>query len=170
MYLHKSLDRLMLINKKPVLNAGKKEVDIQDEINKGRSKAEIADMLDDNDLDDDGVDDQFAVKLVKSKCSCSINLITGFIYGGFSSRFWMLRKHINSMDRLKLDSLPFFNWECISIEIKNRKIDLVVRDTHQMNLLLKFLIYHLETIDGKRYSARPVLAGLMGSKKLSPGD
>ena len=39
-----------------------------------------------------------------------------------------------------------------------------------MNLLLKFLIYHLETIDGKRYSARPVLAGLMGNSKLSPGD
>jgi hypothetical protein len=151
--------RLVIINKKPVLNAAKKEVDIQGEISKGRTKAEIADMLDDNDLDDDGVDDQFAVKLVKSKCCCNIDEITGFIFAGFSSRFWMLRKHINSMDRLKIDKLPFFNWECISIEIKNRKIDLVIQDIHHMNLLLKFLIYHLETIDGKRYSARPIVAG-----------
>jgi hypothetical protein len=39
-----------------------------------------------------------------------------------------------------------------------------------MNLLLKFLIYHLETIDGKRYSARPVIAGLMGKRKMSPEE
>ena len=163
-YLHKNMNRLVIINQKPVLNVNKKEVDIEGEISKGKTKAEIAEMLDDNDIDDDGVDDQFAVKLVKSKCSCEINQITGFIFGGFSSRFWMLRKHINSMDRVKIEQLPFFSWECISIEIKDRKIDLVIRDENHMNLLLKFLIYHLETIDGKRHSARPVIAGLMGTK------
>lgn len=151
-----------------MLNAGKKEVDIQGEIQKGRTKAEITDMLDDNDLDDDGIDDQFAIKLVKSKASCKVSEITGFIYGGFSSRFWMLRKHINSMDRLNIEKLPFFSWECISLEIKNRKIDLVIQDMYQMNLLLKYLIYKLETIDGKRYSAKPVLNHFIAKKKYTP--
>lgn len=34
-------------------------------------------------------------KEFRSKASCKLSDIRGFIYGGFSSRFWMLRKHIN---------------------------------------------------------------------------
>jgi hypothetical protein len=29
--------------------------------------------------------------------SCYINEITNFVFGGINSRFWMLRKHINSL-------------------------------------------------------------------------
>ena len=32
---------------------------------------------------------------IKSKSSCKLSEIQGFVYGGFNSRFWMLRKHIN---------------------------------------------------------------------------
>ena len=37
-------------------------------------------------------------KYVKSKCSCKISDIQGFMYGGMTSRFWVYRKHILSMD------------------------------------------------------------------------
>ena len=54
-------------------------------------------------------------KEYKSKASCKLADITGFIYGGFSSRFWMLRKHINFMDYAALNHLPFYCWKCITL-------------------------------------------------------
>jgi hypothetical protein len=37
------------------------------------------------------------LKLKRSLYSCNLNEIMGFIVGGISSRFWLLRKHINMM-------------------------------------------------------------------------
>ena len=34
-------------------------------------------------------------KQCRSHASCNIKDITGFVYGGFSSRFWILRKQTN---------------------------------------------------------------------------
>ena len=31
-------------------------------------------------------------EFVKSKASCNLSEVKGFIYGAFSSRFWILRK------------------------------------------------------------------------------
>jgi hypothetical protein len=37
--------------------------------------------------------------------------IEGIIFGGMSSRFWMLRKHINSMKLVDIEKKsPFFSW------------------------------------------------------------
>ena len=33
-----------------------------------------------------------------STATCRVSEIQGIIFGGMSSRFWMLRKHINSLD------------------------------------------------------------------------
>ena len=35
------------------------------------------------------------IKLMKSSSSCLISEIEGFVYGPFTSRFWVMRKHIN---------------------------------------------------------------------------
>ena len=56
-------------------------------------------------------------KKSKSKASCDLSEITGFLFGGMSSRFWMLRKHINNFKvvqgaRVKL---PFYSWQCLSL-------------------------------------------------------
>ena len=51
-----------------------------------------------------------------SNSSCKVADITGFIYGGFSSRFWMLRKQITSMELPEFKNQTFFSWEAISIE------------------------------------------------------
>ena len=42
-----------------------------------------------------GGENLIEMKQVKSNASCNISDIKGFVYGGFSSRFWLLRKHIN---------------------------------------------------------------------------
>jgi len=56
-------------------------------------------MIGPEDKNKDGLIDEFDYVQVKSKGSCLISEITGFLYGGFSTRFWMLRKHINSLGR-----------------------------------------------------------------------
>ena len=47
-----------------------------------------------------------------SSSSFLFSEVKGFIFCGMSSRFWMLRKHINSLDMTdkKLKKLPFYNW------------------------------------------------------------
>ena len=147
------------MNRKPVFNQ-KKEVNIQEELDKGKTKEQIADQLDDNDIDDDGIDDEFTYEEYKSSASCKVSEIRGFVYGGFTSRFWMLRKHINSMDRQKLVTIPFHNWECITLELEFRFIDLVIEDMSEMDCFLKYLIYTLRTIDGKRNSANSILKNM----------
>ena len=34
----------------------------------------------------------------KSNATCEVDEIEGFIYGASTSRFWMMRKHVNSID------------------------------------------------------------------------
>ena len=43
-------------------------------------------------------DDRVSIKRQPSKATCLIANIKAFIFGGGSSRFWVLRKHINSME------------------------------------------------------------------------
>ena len=67
-------------------------------------------------------------KEFRSKASCKLSEIRGFIYGGFSSRFWMLRKHINQLEHSGLENLPFYAWQCITLQLDHRNIDLVIKD------------------------------------------
>ena len=48
-------------------------------------------------IGDQDFNDNIIFKRVKSFASCDISDIEGFVFGGFSSRFWTYRKHINSM-------------------------------------------------------------------------
>lgn len=73
----------------------------------------------------------------------------------------MLRKHVNSYARDQLDTLPFFSWECITIELGGRPVDLVIRDEAHMELFLKFLIGRLKTTDGRKGSAEPVIEQIL---------
>ena len=83
-----------------------------------------------------------------SSASTAITNIQGMMFGGFHSRFWMLRKHFNSMSKCELNQAAFYSWECLSLQLNHRDVDLVIRDENQMNKLLKFLIRKLRTIDG----------------------
>jgi len=98
---------------------------------------------------------------VKSSSSCLISEINGIIFGGQSSRFWMLRKHIISMKRNQIDRMPFFSWNCITLQLKTRDVDLVIRNESDMNRLLKFLVFSIKTWDGSRNTAEPVIKQLV---------
>lgn len=104
--------------------------------------------------------DEIDFKNFQSSATCSVSDIQGFIFGGFSSRFWMLRKHIIQLDYKNMNQVPFYCWNCITLELPNRQIDLVIRDQEDMNKLLKFLIFRLKTVDGQRGSALGVLEAL----------
>ena len=104
-----------------------------------------------------------------SSASCRFDQIEYFMYGGFSSRFWALRKHINCLQDEQLENLPFKSWECISIKMAHREVDLVIKDPDQMDAFLKYLIYKTETVDGRYGSAKAILKNMMvkSNKKLS---
>ena len=81
----------------------------------------------------------------QSNASCHVNEIKSFIYGAFSSRFWLLRKQINStpLFQFKKGKVPFYAWQCITIETKYRMLDLVIKnDEHMVNLLV-YLVHNL---------------------------
>lgn len=42
-----------------------------------------------------------------SGASCKLSEVNALIFGGVSSRFWMLRKHIASLDKASFNKLPF---------------------------------------------------------------
>ena len=68
--------------------------------------------------DDDEASDQEEnlYTYTKSSCSTDVENIQGIIFGGISSRFWLLRKHINSIESVSdLQQLPFFSWDCITL-------------------------------------------------------
>ena len=88
-----------------------------------------------------------------SNTSCKLSDINGIIYGGLSSRFWMLRKHISSLDNCQLKNVPFYSWDCITLQLTHRDVDLVIRNEEDMNKILKLLIFKLKTLDGQKGSA-----------------
>ena len=92
-----------------------------------------------------------------SSGTCDVSDIESFVYNGCSSRFWMLRKHINCMNRRKLEILPFKSWNCITLRLGRRDVDLVLKNEMQMSILIKFLVYSLYTMDGTKNTAKPIL-------------
>ena len=98
--------------------------------------------------DDIERDPDVSVRHTKSSASCYIKDILLMTFGGFSTRFWALRKHINCLRDEQIDHLPFYTWQCISLKLKHREVDLVIDDEEQMNLLVKYLLIKMESIDG----------------------
>ena len=72
--------------------------------------------------------DDVKFKDVKSSSSCKIRDIQSIMFGGLSSRFWMLRKHINLMEPEELKKLPFYSWNCLTLCLPYKDVDLVIKD------------------------------------------
>jgi hypothetical protein len=62
---------------------------------------------------------------------------------------------IDTKDEDLLD-FPFYSWQCITINLGRRDVDLVLPDEQSMLDLLTLLIYHTNTIDGSRDSANSI--------------
>ena len=66
--------------------------------------------------------ERYEFEKVKSSASCKFENIQGFVYGPTVSRFWVSRKHINSMAASELkDGLSFFSWQCLTIQLDEFK-------------------------------------------------
>ena len=44
--------------------------------------------------------------------------------------------------------MPFYAWECITIQTKKGQVDLVIKDLNAIDDLIKYLVYKMKTIDG----------------------
>ena len=112
-----------------------------------------AGLIDENDKIDLDANNAFIFK--NSTCTFELCDVESFLYGGIGSRFWMFRKHINSMDLqdIKANKMPFFTWECITINLsRGREVNLVIKNEACMKAMLKLLIYELQSVDGKKDS------------------
>lgn len=107
-------------------------------------------------------DDRMDFRRDRSNGSCKVSDIKSFVFGGFSSRFWLLRKHINSMDVKDMENLPFYCWQCLTISTEERDVNLVIKDQKDMQMVLEFLIISLKTLDGIRDTARNFIARMKG--------
>ena len=88
-----------------------------------------------------------------SSASFHIDYVQGIIFGGISSRFWMLRKHLCSLspaDHRRGKTIPFYAWNCLTLQLKHRDVDLVIKSDKHMDRFLKFLVFHMNTVDGNR--------------------
>lgn len=87
-----------------------------------------------------------------------------------SSRFWLMRKHINSLMQDELRKLPFFCWECITLIIEKDNIEtnvnLVIKDQFTMTKFIEFMLVSLESIDGYRGTANNYLEFLVKTKQI----
>ena len=55
------------------------------------------------------------------------------------------------------NNVPFYAWNCITLQLHNRDVDLVIKNQDHMDLFIKFLMYELKSLDGKRNSAANLL-------------
>lgn len=74
-----------------------------------------------------------------------------------NARYWMLRKHFNSMNHDEMKYVPFYSWQCLTLQLAHRDVDLIIQDQQDMDQLLKFLIHKMRTIDGFKSSADKLL-------------
>jgi hypothetical protein len=107
--------------------------------------------------------DELEFKEDRSSASCDLDEIDGIIFGGTNSRFWMLRKHINSIPIEQLKKIPFYCWNCITLLTPQRcrDIDLVIKSETHMRIFIKLLVYSLRTVEGHKGTANKVLDTLL---------
>lgn len=56
--------------------------------------------------------------------------------------------------------MPFLAWDCLTIKLPHRDVDLVFKNETDQNQFTKFLIFNLNTIDGSKNTAIPILNAL----------
>lgn len=65
---------------------------------------------------------------------------------------------------LKSKNIPLYAWQCITLQLKHREVDLVITDQNDMDIFLKLLIESMNTVDGNKNSANSVIDALYNSK------
>ena len=60
---------------------------------------------------------------------------------------------------LKFNSL--FSWNCITLQLKNRDVDIVIQNDQDMKVFIRHLVFSLKTIDGRRDTGKKLLETLI---------
>ena len=62
----------------------------------------------------------------------------------------MMRKHINSQNFEVEGQLrfPYYSWQCITLKLKSRCVDLVIEDEDHMMMFIELLLFELDSQDG----------------------
>tara|TARA_B110000285_G_scaffold228019_1_gene290308 strand:- start:2024 stop:2425 length:402 start_codon:yes stop_codon:yes gene_type:complete len=68
------------------------------------------------------------LKFDHSSASCDTKSIEMITFGGFSSRLWVMRMHFNSLPIKHLESLPFYAWQCVTLKLPHREVDIAFKD------------------------------------------
>lgn len=58
-----------------------------------------------------------------------------------------------SMKQVKNEQMPFYSWQCLTLQLSHRDIDLVIPNQQEMDDLLEMLVDSLNTVNGNRNSA-----------------
>ena len=61
---------------------------------------------------------------------------------------------------IKLGKEPFYAWQCLTLQLSNRDIYLVIKNEKMMSDMIKLLISSLNTIDGTKGSAEGIKQAL----------
>ena len=77
--------------------------------------------------------------------------LQGFIFGGFSSRFWLMQNFINMQEKNSLTT-SMFCWNMISLSLKSKKefINLIVPKEKDMDMLIQFLLELIYETNAKK--------------------
>lgn len=48
----------------------------------------------------------------------------------------------------EIENIPYYSWDCLTLKLPHRDVELVIKDEYNMKQFLKFLIHSIQTIDG----------------------
>ena len=123
-YLFLEDDVLTIVNRKPCI--GKTPEDFSLEGDVVQSLESVKAMVVGSQLVES--ENGLVYELTKSSACTNVEEITGLVFGGTTSRFWLYRKHFSCLPFSKLQNLPFHAWDCLTLQTKARDIDLVIPD------------------------------------------
>ena len=61
--------------------------------------------------------------------------------------------------------VPFYSWECITLQLRHRMVDLVIKKQSDMDDFLMILIDGIKTVDGNRNSLHTAVKHILKQKK-----
>lgn len=48
--------------------------------------------------------------------------------------------------------MPFYSWQCLTLNLKERSVDLVIPNDQDFDRLVKYLLYKMDSVDGNKDS------------------
>lgn len=63
----------------------------------------------------------------------------------------MLRKHMNSIpsENVLAGIVPFYSWQCLTLQMANKDVDLIIQDEKDIDKLLYLLICMMKPVEDK---------------------